>query len=99
MATEVTLKESVVKVLDELPPEGIATVLDFALFMKSKTHAKQSTSLPIVKTGSFAALKPLIGRFDLERNYVIKSNQPKGTICEPTSPKIRHRCRAASEDC
>lgn len=71
MSTEVVLKESVMEILDELPPDGIEAVLDFARFMKSKTQSKEETNLPIVKVGSFADLKPLIGKFDLEGDAVV----------------------------
>lgn len=45
------LKEVVIKVLDELPPEQVAQLLDFALFLKQRSQM-QYRSLP--KTGAIA---------------------------------------------
>jgi len=72
MRTKVSLKKSVIKVLDELSSEQLAAVLDFALFIKSKVQAEEKkTNLLTVKTGSFADLKPLVGIFDLGGDAIV----------------------------
>ena len=71
MQTHTALKESVIQILDEMPVAKVAEVLDFARFLKSKTQSKEETDLPIVKVGSFADLKSLIGKFDLEGDAVV----------------------------
>ena len=75
MGVEVSLKNSVMEILDELPPDGISSVLDFARFIKLKTQSEEKTDFPTVKVGSFADLKPLIGKFDLEGDAVVDCEQ------------------------
>jgi hypothetical protein len=75
MGVEVPLKHSVMEILDQLPPDGIEAVLDFARFIRSKTESTEKPALPIVKVGSFTELKPLIGKFDLEGDAVVDCEQ------------------------
>lgn len=55
------LKESVLEVLDELPPEAMAELLDFALFLKQRSQIRGEMQRPQPKTVSAAHLNKLVG--------------------------------------
>ncbi len=62
MQAEVSVKESVIRILDELPPERISEVLDFALFIKERTKAEvRKSQKPEVKAAPVESLKALAG--------------------------------------
>jgi len=57
-------KEAIIRVLDELPSEGVAEVLDFALFLKQRLQAQLRLRQPqklVVKTIPAAHLDALVG--------------------------------------
>ena len=57
MQTVASLKENVIRILDELPSERIAEVLDFALFVKGRVGPQERK----VKTIPAAHLDALVG--------------------------------------
>ena len=66
-----SLKDDVINVLDQLPQERLAEVLDFALFVRSR--ARNSASQQVV-AGNADALKGIVARSidaveDAERLY------------------------------
>ncbi len=66
MQQQVSLKESLIKVIDDIPEDKIASILDFALFMKSRPQSEKGSSPCIViKEGSSKKLRALVGRFGL----------------------------------
>jgi hypothetical protein len=66
MTVAVSMKESIMKVINELPPERVAEVLDFALFLKERGQAKSQKFLkPEVKTAPIENLKALVGLVSL----------------------------------
>ena len=72
---QVSVKESLVKIIDEMPEDKIAEALDFALFLNSKKK-KEETSLDSrrhieLKTGSIESLQRLAGIVDWEGDAVV----------------------------
>jgi hypothetical protein len=63
-----SLKESIFKVLDKMPEDKVAEVLDFALFVNSR---KQPEKKNIVKRGSFEEFESLAGIVSLGGDAVI----------------------------
>ena len=70
MQAQVSLKESVIKVLDNLPEAEIAPVLEFALFIESK---KQKAHQIVLKRGSFEEFEALSGIVSLGGDAVVDS--------------------------
>jgi hypothetical protein len=68
METYEALKDSVIKVLNELPPSEVAEVLDFARFVQAKNQKKRQA---VLKTGSFDDLQPLVGMVALGGDAVV----------------------------
>lgn len=56
-----SLRESVIRILDELPPESIAELLDFALFLKSRSQTRRGVQKPQLKTAPASRLDGLVG--------------------------------------
>ncbi|MCC9079047.1 hypothetical protein FKZ61_023415 [Litorilinea aerophila] len=56
-----SLRDQVIGVLDELPPEGMAELLDFALFLKQRLQVREALQRRQLKTASAAHLDGLIG--------------------------------------
>jgi hypothetical protein len=67
---QVSLKTSLIKLIDEMPEARIAEVLDFALFLNTKEKKESGIEL---KLGSFESLKRLSGIVDLGGDAVIDS--------------------------
>ncbi|MCL5999443.1 MAG: hypothetical protein M1546_25775 [Chloroflexi bacterium] len=71
------LKEQVLKVLDDLPPQQVAQVLDFALFVKGR-HAEERVDVDrqqqAAKTDVWELLRSLQG--SVERLYVSSDKKP-----------------------
>ena len=66
MQQQVSLKESLIEVINDMPNDKIASILDFALFMKSRLQSEEESSAHIIiKEGSSKKLKALVGRFGL----------------------------------
>ncbi|MBM3235666.1 hypothetical protein FJZ31_05150 [Candidatus Poribacteria bacterium] len=66
MQQQISLKESLIKVIDDMSNDKIASILDFALSMKSRPQSEEGTSAHIViKEGSSKKLQALVGRFGL----------------------------------
>jgi hypothetical protein len=61
MQTYAELKASVIKVLNELPQDKVAEVLEFVLLIRSRIEKERG----IIKNGSSQTLKSLIGCLDL----------------------------------
>ena len=60
--TATSLKEAIIKVLDELPSEQLAEVLDFALFLKQRARVeRQKLQQPVVKSIPANHLDALVG--------------------------------------
>lgn len=55
------LKESVIKILDELPSERIAEVLDFAEFVKHRDRDANRTSRLIIRSAPISQIEELAG--------------------------------------
>ena len=70
MQSHAALKESVVKVLEGLPTDDVAEVLDFALFIQSR---KQKKGKVVLKVGSFENFKKLSGIVSLGGDAVVDS--------------------------
>ena len=61
-ATDASLKEAVIEVLNELPAKRIAEVLDFALFLKQRELGDLPMSQRVmVRTVSASHLRGLVG--------------------------------------
>ena len=57
-----SLKEAVIRVLEELPSERVTEVLDFALFLRQRLQAEDLPSKRlVVKAIPAARLYPLVG--------------------------------------
>jgi hypothetical protein len=57
-----SLKEAIIRVLDELPSDRVAEVLDFALFLKRRSQAQlRQRQETVVKTMPAAHLDALVG--------------------------------------
>ncbi len=57
-----TMKTNVLQILDELPAERVAEVLDFALFLsRRRQNAVASASTPTLPTIPAAHVMPLVG--------------------------------------
>ena len=69
MAT--SLKDDVISVIDQLPQERLAEVLDFALFVKSRAqdNASQRTGAKSVATPNRAVAHSVDAIEDVERLY------------------------------
>jgi len=56
-----SLRETVNRVLDELPPEQIAEILDFALFLKHRTQLQRLPQKPPWRAIPASHLDGLVG--------------------------------------
>ena len=62
VAPEVTTKQAIVKLLDELPSDKLVEVLDFVQFLKERKREQSGTASRIeVKTVPASHLKSLLG--------------------------------------
>ncbi|MGQ9710951.1 MAG: DUF2281 domain-containing protein [Anaerolineae bacterium] len=58
----ITLRDAIIKTLDELPSEQVAEVLDFVLFLKQRAQAERREPQPrVVKTVPAGHLDAVIG--------------------------------------
>lgn len=74
MQTQVALKTSVIKLLDNMSREQIQSVLDYVQFIESKAQPSDKTStLQISRTGSFEDLEPIIGALSIGGDAVADS--------------------------
>ena len=61
-AGQISPKEALVKMLDELPPEQVTVILDFAAFIKKRLQDHGTDSQLIVRAVPATHLDSLIGR-------------------------------------
>lgn len=55
------LRETLIGILDELPPEEVAELLDFALFLKQRSGSREGSRKLLLKTLPAAHLDQLAG--------------------------------------
>lgn len=55
------LRETVIGILDELPPEEVAELLDFALFLKQRSQSRERPQKLQLKTLPAVHLDRLVG--------------------------------------
>ena len=58
---DTSLKEAVIRLLNELPPEQIVEVLDFATFIKERSEKEDLLSRLVIKTLPVSQLDELVG--------------------------------------